>query len=538
MPVFPFLVPDDRRYTCITLQPEGTVRVGADGIRSSDDALGSKCQAFLNLNADAFVDLRVCPEYCFQWKVLLGVLSGGGGPKNQELWVLGCEALTKEALAKLVRDLRETDVRCVFDQECCDKPETFLDPVAYVFRCQQGKCCVALQFKGVPMSASAPSEVDDMVRGREIYFIENDDSSIRLVSIICSDALEFDPTKLDGYGQRAYLMLHPQLNPNPTHDRFRFYRKSLFGVNAANIDLLCLNWAKGTCSEGNQRLINRAHSGLYTQLPKDTMNPDTLEANHRSGVYFFCWEGARVDLHVATSEERCFFWKLTKPSLHQANVMSGKRRFPRVKSYQWRNTSWELSEVEDRMSAVLSECGLEAESLASTAKAMDLEVFIGLCAGEVENEGWPSPHCVSSVRVADDEILARTAYVECAAGEERVSTRVVKVAQLRSFLANPPADSLAKVPWLDGKRLSRLEGNLIGNLVGGSGTAVHLGGKPNESRAQVAVEGLYNKLPRVGRYRIVGMFLDTNSVPRCVEVGDGASIAGTGEPGNFADPGE
>ncbi len=77
-------------------------------------------------------------------------------------------------------------------------PERFTDPLAYVFLAPpltgsgDAQLVVLVQFKTRPMADADHFEVNSMQRGTCIYQFGGSQGGIKLVSLICSDALAFD----------------------------------------------------------------------------------------------------------------------------------------------------------------------------------------------------------------------------------------------------------------------------------------------------------------------------------------------------------
>jgi len=101
-------------------------------------------------------------------------------------------------------------------------------------------------------------ERDHLIPGSQIYIWHNPDDRMRLLSLICSDALAFDTSAI---GQCAiatypYLVFHPQLTPDPRHADISTYRFNLFGQPAsANLDVIGLNWARSSLLSSQRNVV-------------------------------------------------------------------------------------------------------------------------------------------------------------------------------------------------------------------------------------------------------------------------------------------
>ena len=80
-----------------------------------------------------------------------------------------------------------------------------------------------VQFKTRAMGDRDHFEVNSLQRGTCIYEFGRSGHTVRLVSLICSDAFDL----LDPEAARIYdrtLIIHIQLNPEPRQEQYRRYR--------------------------------------------------------------------------------------------------------------------------------------------------------------------------------------------------------------------------------------------------------------------------------------------------------------------------
>src|SRR5258706_9752151 len=98
-PDLEMLRPTEARYRCLLLQPSGPIFAGAQRIGNWDIVTaGRKASHFLSLAQDHAAHLVVTPEYFFPWTALQDALTAGAAPRNDGLWVLGCESIHQEQL--------------------------------------------------------------------------------------------------------------------------------------------------------------------------------------------------------------------------------------------------------------------------------------------------------------------------------------------------------------------------------------------------------------------------------------------------------
>jgi hypothetical protein len=127
--------------------------------------------------------------------------------------------------------------------------QKFLNPLVYLFRTIHrdtgaSRLVAIVQFKTFPMAGDNDHfEINALARGSKVYTFGGTVQQTRLMSLICSDALDFTDANAGQVYDRA-IILHIQLNPKPRHTQFRQYRGKLFRPAGDETELLCVNWAK------------------------------------------------------------------------------------------------------------------------------------------------------------------------------------------------------------------------------------------------------------------------------------------------------
>lgn len=248
-PVLNALVPNEKNYTVLLMQPQGNIEASIAGVRNRDHDLALRY--FGRFLADARqtqADLVITPEYSMPWETLVAAIKEGTVPGQGKLWVLGCESIRFGELEKLKQDLAE--LAAVLYEPLQEDPARFIDPLAYAFLAPPAdgrgtaKIVVLIQFKTCTMGSDVNHYETNRLQLGSLVYQFGDGQNLRLTSLICSDAFAFD----EGNHARAVyhqsLVIHVQLNPNPRHAQYRRYRDRLFGYAGDVTEVLCLNWAQ------------------------------------------------------------------------------------------------------------------------------------------------------------------------------------------------------------------------------------------------------------------------------------------------------
>jgi len=243
-PVLEVLAPSIDDYNLLLLQPKGDIEASKARVGHHDRAKATtQCEQLLEWAAKQKIELVVAPEYCVPWSALIRAIKAGHLPSTGCLWALGCESITPAELDALEGKFNGKARVCheSFDREAASK-KVFLDPLAYIFHSKDDKnedCLVILiQFKTHISVDPQRIEGDNLFCGKDVYVFGTVGKTIRLFSIICSDAFVADSSILNDVYDRT-LILHIQLNQNPRQSTYRTYRKYLFDTAADQTELRC-----------------------------------------------------------------------------------------------------------------------------------------------------------------------------------------------------------------------------------------------------------------------------------------------------------
>lgn len=352
------LAPNRTPYGLMLLQPDGPIEGSIDRVGHADSAgAADVCGQFLTRAVEARADLVVTPEYCLPWAVIgaTGATDSRLVPEPGALWVLGCESITPQALEALVEQFRGAG-HFVHHEPFADLGNVagrYVDPVVYIFWATTAegaaKLCYIIQFKTYPCRDKLDVEITSLRTGRVIYQFGDGVQSIRLLTLICSDAFECGDDMIQQVHPNC-LLLHVQLNPKPADDNYARYRTRLISVGSrSRVELLCLNWAAPVGEKtGNTAPVsweNNSGSALY--VPPDGHRPDDnhIVTLHRVGIYY-CLSDKKAKWHSFYLNRAAHALLLQKEKVFYQGPVALEPQFCLNVSGRWR---WNGAWVDDPM---------------------------------------------------------------------------------------------------------------------------------------------------------------------------------------------
>ncbi|HQW95237.1 MAG TPA: hypothetical protein PLU58_05515 [Saprospiraceae bacterium] len=242
-------------------------------------------------------DLVLSPEYSCPVSIIKHIIATDDiQPLTNKIWVLGGESITKEELGHL-SDTNQENVLVHFEDDVLNTNKRYLDPLYYIFRGVHNglnKLIVLIQFKTRHMGVwSGDVERNNLIEGNNIYIIKNSNTSVRLMSFICSEAMNVrtdltQQIKNDIlWDDMPFLIFHPQINPDPSHQNFVDFRK--FILEAEKKEVISLNWGVGTFFNGNNWYSargNTARSGIFFKTDELNYENNRVIRNHKKGLFF------------------------------------------------------------------------------------------------------------------------------------------------------------------------------------------------------------------------------------------------------------
>jgi hypothetical protein len=457
-PELDVLVGDERNYRVWLMQPEGVIEATTAAVRNRDRELAQRqYAAFLQAASQRAVSLVLTPEYSMPWEVLSQSIQNGILPADGSLWVLGCESILLSELAAFQSGL-STAATVVFE-DVSAAAARFLDPLAYVFVAPASaeeahrKVVVLVQFKTFPMGDNDHFEINNMHPGKAIYRFGTAGRTLCLLTLICSDALDFN----DALAARTYdraLILHLQLNQKPRHEMFRRYRDRLMELDGDTTEVICLNWAAGMRVWSNGVEVpwnNIAGSAWYLRPATFDQRDETLAANHRKGLYYTWQHSNRAHALFFNYQPGIFVLDATKVAHIAVSAVVAKRRGPQlVTSLCWDPVAgnWiERDGLDDGFSAIAHNSGGARSELLRLARENPFaaERALALTAGKVATDSWHNVRHLDSCCIDSSEIIQRITFcqdTDSAAQEFRIA-RLKRCGHLWDILTRqeklPPA---------------------------------------------------------------------------------------------------
>lgn len=423
-----------QRYSLLLYQHKGVffadeTRIGNNNQQEAQ----TKFINLLNKARDENISLVVSPEYsCPKSIVDLIIADENLRPSTNKLWALGGESLNKEDLNKL-SEINNDNVYIHFEDVHNDSDKNYVDPLYYIFFGQHDgieKLIVLIQFKSNHMGGlwSSQLEPDNLIQGNDVYILKNNKNSVRLMSFICSQAMNFNPTLeqelIDNHSwvDSPFLFLSLQFNPNPSHDNFIAFKK--FALEREKRELITLNWGWDTYYSNGKRLhneYNAPRSGIYFRTSDVELDysPEKIIDNQQKGLYF---------LQIKRNKRVYFLNRNIELFLihnKSVNIVEGvdeqqRREGPTVSSIYNYNNAFEIEDidlVEDRHIVFLENRGINNSYLLDqdnsiVNKERLFNISNGLVEGKKENKWAEVIHLNSFSLNESDECNNRLTYLE------------------------------------------------------------------------------------------------------------------------------
>jgi hypothetical protein len=347
------LTADGQLYRLLAIQPAGNVHVEQGYIGPADRAKAlSQFGTYFELASSMKAELVLAPEYSCPQDALVSAIRGGDLPPLGALWIIGLEAVTKRQLA----DLKEQCKAVTWiHEDVADNGGRFLDIVAYLFKSHDSQNVVRdvamLQFKTQPMAGTF--ERNNLLTGKTKYILHAPSDTIRMLSLVCSDALTFAPAVAAAcrFDIHPYIVFHPQLNVAPRHPDMAAYRAALFALEVSErIEVISLNWARGFAfATGDGSRSQYGGSTLYTKSPQFDRSDERVTANLAKGVYYAHWHARRTDLALFNYDEHVFEMRLPKPFQHTGAVLRQRTGPEMLSLRRWNGEAgaWEVDTTPD-----------------------------------------------------------------------------------------------------------------------------------------------------------------------------------------------
>lgn len=428
LPVLEVLKPTEASYTSILLQPSGPILGGAVRIGALHQAISTaKTLDFARLARERGAHLAVTPEYFTPWAALKSLIATDVTPQPGSLWVLGCESIHGDELARFKAEA-PADCEVIYEPlEQLATDRALLDPVALVFKSKRtnGEDClvVLVQFKTCPSRDDLFLEEAVLKRGTTVYRFRGVCGTLSLVTLICSDALAVDDAKVVDLVDRS-IIIHIQLNPAPRNDTYRKYRAEAFKLDtkASDCHILCLNWARTIVQHGdNGETHGWPAVGASTwYLPRDACAQldEVVLPNHENGLYYTYMEERRHAL-VLDYDEAVFECRVPKVMTKGKAVLANRNGPSATSRYEWDATTSSWMVQKGSRTAGFAELMAANPDAASAMPGhaaqspLNVERLLALSAGTIDgSDGWRQLANIDSFRIDSDELVQRMTVVQ------------------------------------------------------------------------------------------------------------------------------
>jgi hypothetical protein len=415
------LRPDRDTYRVMFHQHGGAIYADHNSVRNDDQVLASrKFQSLFQLGMLKNPHIMTAPEYSCPWGTIETLLSSANWPQLGAMWILGCESVTPDELNAIQG--RNPNCEWVLSAYQNDPDRVFLDPVCILLNAKNAEGhnvrVVAVQFKCYPMAdAQHMIEPNFMLRGSERFILRNDDNSIQLVTLLCSDCLEPRVlTDLPSYNHLPYLLLHLQLCASPCQTDFVAFKVELGRFDLKNFVVGSLNWAAGS-RIGELALLKSGSSWLERHYPLVSEKID-IDGCHAKGLYFTWSSSTRWHCYLQGYSEHVIIFDCVKhcQSMDDA-VVRRAPRCPTPMSYCcWDNatSNWRDEHPDDGFATQCTAVHQDMVPISDpTMLPLMRERLACLTAGHIMQRGgqkWHDIGCLKSLVLDREETCNRVTF--------------------------------------------------------------------------------------------------------------------------------
>lgn len=376
-------------------------------------------------------DLLLSPEYSCPKSVIDYIIDNEEmQPTQNKVWVLGGESINLNELEEL-NNANQDDVLIHYENEVFNTNKNYLDPLYYVFKGSHNgisKLIILIQFKTRHMGVwSDDVERNNLIEGNNIYIIKNSNTSVRLMSFICSEAMNVRADLNQHikneilWDDMPFLILNPQINPDPSHQNFVDFRR--FILEAEKKEVISLNWGLDTFFNGHNWYSargNTARSGVFFKTDELKHDNNRIIINHKKGLYF---------LHLSKNKFVYYFdgipelFRIENPSVHinEGEAPQRRREGPEVTEIYSFDTATsnftELQATNDNHIAFFIQRGIANNFLLNPENSIvDKERLINISTGAVNGKlesKWCDVIYLNSFNLKEaNECNCRMTYVE------------------------------------------------------------------------------------------------------------------------------
>lgn len=440
-----------QRYSSLLYQHEGTLYADQNRIGNLHN-VDSKLASFFRKAKELNVDLAITPEYSCPWKVVRDIIGlEENWPGDSKLWAICCESILPADLIQFKAEFEKENLKIFYSEHFNLSTNSFIDPLIYLFKAVKNGVSilqVIIQYKTHHMGVYSGGEVErnNIIHGSEIYILRNNPTSIKLLSQICSEAMNFPQAMSEDvrttlrWEDDPFLILNPQLNPNPSHPDFRNFRQ--FVLSFSDKEIISVNWNnKSRFSTGLMMRESCSRSAFYIKSNQINTTDNRILRNHNKGLYyFFC----KQDRHyfILSSTPHCFYVQNLPVKISSVVGSQSRRDGPEIISvfeFNDQDLFEELQTVNDGHIEYILGTGCNNSFLLDENKSvLDKERLVCLSAGDVDGftyDKWLSVQFLPSVLMShSDEKNSRFTVGRSDANREQKTRRIDALNNLQEII--------------------------------------------------------------------------------------------------------
>ena len=505
------LLKDTNPYSTLLYQPVSVFHPTANKFGNAEGTnCAGKCLDFLRIAKNEHVALTVTPEYSCPWAVVKEIFDEDILPDEGKLWVLGCESITKNDLNTFTQEYADGSLIIHYENAVMQRDGNFLDPVCYILKVRDvdgtPKTLLLIQFKTQHMGVRrSVIENESYIPGEVIYILKNNNISIHLFTLICSEAesfilsLSLEVRNQIYWDNNPYLIIHPQLNPFPKNHIFTNFRHHILSLFDRK-EIVSLNWSSlSTLYRVPDPIpfIDYSRSGIYTKhLEIDNTDESRMEENHELGL-FYCHHSPFIHAFYLTENVEVFKITNHKPDQTGFAAAMRRRQGPKITAlFSWVNNSYQpLANDIDGFADYLDEQGCQSQFLRNTEiDFLDKERLINLSSATIEsseNTPWYYIEKLQTLRIDEIETIRRLTFFQDTDTESRNRRNEARnIINSLNTVIIPNAEFPENIAYMQGSCTEvkfdytvdrdKFKYNLITENGGDKATIAYVGEKENE----------------------------------------------------------
>ncbi|MCW7512128.1 hypothetical protein [Leptospira levettii] len=390
-----------------------------------------KFSKFFKICKNENVNLALTPEYSCPWTSIESLIKNNDDwPIKSNLWAICCESISPFELAEFKKRFSNDSVLIYHEEFINPSGKKIFDPLCYIFQARvegKSKLIIIIQFKTQHMGVwDSPIERDNYIPGKKIYVFRNKPYSIYLFSNICSEAEQFQVTndlRSDfSWDEHPYIILNPQMNPKPSHDIFKSYRKKIQGY--LNKEVITLNWSsESDFLDGEKKItkfIHNSRSSIFFKTSEfDSNNEKRIIENHKKGLYYFNRKKG-CHAYFLNPKAELFLISNQKISAAGTNESMVRKTGPEVmKVFNWNagNGRFDCIEtVDDEFTGYVNSLSCESKVMIDgEVSFIDKERLMNLTNGNINlvdrSVAWHVMSRLDSFILDENESIKRLTYV-------------------------------------------------------------------------------------------------------------------------------